>query len=178
MMLLNDVVVVFVMLLSGLRCVDGNRTLCLGFDFGFSAAAVFFSSLFRFRSCFSLSFFSFSSFFSRMMFTDCSSVNTRENVVGMPTRRLEAGAGETRSGGGDKIDEIDWTGAGGEERRAAAEDNASNEVGGAWETACDETWDESSTSLRKRTPSLYMAGVIFVRSNGYMPAFSKPMMQL
>lgn len=78
---------------------------------------------------------------------------------GMPTRRLEAGAGETRSGGGDKIDEIDWTGAGGEERRAAAEDNESNEVGGAWEAACDATWHESSTSLRKRTLSLYMVGL-------------------
>lgn len=82
-----DVVHVFVMLLSGLRDVDAKRTPFLGLGLGFFAASAFFSSLFRFLSIFSFSLRSFSSRRSRMMFIDCSDVRTRENVVGMPTRR-------------------------------------------------------------------------------------------
>ena len=82
-----DVVHVLVMLLSGLRDMDAKRTPFLGLGLGFFAASAFFSSLFRFLSIFSFSLRSFSSCRSRMMFIDCSDVRTRENVVGMPTRR-------------------------------------------------------------------------------------------
>ena len=83
----DDVVVILVMLLSGLRCLGCRRTLFLGLGFGFSAAAFFFSSLSFFFLSFSASLFSLSCCRLRMMFIDCSDVRTLENVVGMPTRR-------------------------------------------------------------------------------------------
>ncbi len=125
-MLSDDVVHVLVMLLSGLRCVGPMRKRDLGWDFAFFAVAAFFSSLFLLLFAFSLSFLSFSSFLSCLRFIDCSDVNTRENVVGMPTRRCEAGAGLQRSGGGVKMDDIGSAGAGREETREADDDESNN----------------------------------------------------
>jgi hypothetical protein len=67
---------------------------------------------------------------------------------------------------------------GGEERRGAEEEEESNTEGRIGGTRGGMNLVESSNNSRSSTPSLYIAGVIFVRSNGKMPAFSKPLMQL
>ena len=50
----------------------------------------------------------------------------RANVVGMPTRRCETGAGLTTSLGRDKTEATLSAEGGREETKAAAEDNESN----------------------------------------------------
>ena len=174
----DDVLMVLVMLLSGLRYGVGSLVRVRGVGFGFSAAAVFFASFCCFLSSFSLSFFSFCSCLSLIMVIDCSDVSTRANWVGMPTRRCGAGAGLTWREGGVKTELTVSTVVGRAERRAAAEDNESNacvDTEGATRTRIR---DESSRNLRNCAPSLYIAGVILVRSNGTRPAFANPAMQL
>ena len=121
-----DVVDVLVMSLSGLR---GFCPMCFSFraaGLGFVAVAAFFSSLAAFLSIFSFSSLSFFSFLSRISFIDCSSVRTRANVVDMPLRRRDGGAGRTTRGCGTKIDDTLWIVIGGEERRKADEEEESN----------------------------------------------------
>ena len=161
-----DVVYVLVMLLSGARkrgpVYFGTR----GTGLGFVAAAAFFSSLCFFRSAFSFSSFSFFSALTRISLSDCSSVNIRENVVEMPPRRFGIGAGVTRRGGGVKTDETVGMTSGGEEEGEAEEEEESNTGAEVQGTRGGINRDESSNNSRSSTPSLYIAGVIFVRSNG------------
>jgi hypothetical protein len=173
-----DVDVVLVMLLSGLRPRGPVFFATRGVGLGFDALAAFFSSLTLFRSFFSFSSLSFFSTRSLISFSDCSSVNMRENVVLMPLCRCAAGAGVTRREGGVKIDVIDWTGAAGEECGAEDEEDESEMDTDTGGTDGATYRDESSISLRSNAPSLYMSGVILVRSKGKMPDFSNPAMQL
>lgn len=126
-----DVADVLVMLLSGLRCFC---PVCFSFraaGLGFVAVAAFFSSLAAFLSVFSFSSLSFFSFFSRNSFIDCSSVSTRANVVDMPPRRRNGGAGRTASAGATKIDETVSIVTGGEETGEGEDEDESNMRTGA-----------------------------------------------
>ena len=173
-----DVSYVLVMLLSAARkrgpvCFRGR-----GAGFGFVAAAAFFSSLCFFLSAFCFSSLSFFSALSRISFTDCSSVNTRENVVEMPPRRFAGWAGATRSGGGVNTDETVAITGGGDKVTGAEGEEMPKTGGGVGAKDGRMIRDESSNNSRASTPCLYTAGVILVRSKGKMPAFSKPLMQL
>lgn len=97
-------------------------------------------------------------------------------VIVLGARCLRGGTG--MGAGGAKTDVTVSTTGGREERRGEEDEDESNTGGGYKGTGGGTYRMESSGNPRCSTPSLYILSVIFVRSNGTMPAFSNPAMQL